>query len=37
MSNGKRFSSELRERAVRMVVEHGKDHDSQWGAIRSIS
>jgi len=37
MSNGKRYSSELRERAVRMVVEHEKDHDSQWGAIRSIS
>jgi len=37
MSNGKRYSSELRERAVRMVVEHEEDHDSQWGAIRSIS
>jgi transposase len=37
MSKGKRYSSELRERAVRMVFEHEKDHDSQWGAICSIS
>jgi len=37
MSKGKRYSSELRERAVRMVSEHEKDHDSQWGAICSIS
>jgi len=37
MSKGKRYSSELRERAVRMVMEHEKDHDSQWGAICSIS
>jgi len=29
--------SELREPAVRIVVEHEKHHDSQWGAIRSIS
>ena len=37
MSNGKRYSLELRERAVRMVFEHEDNHDSQWGAIRSIS
>lgn len=37
MSNGKRYSSELRARAVRMVVEHEKDHDSQWAAICSVS
>jgi hypothetical protein len=29
MSKGKRYSSELTERAVRMVFEHEKDHDSQ--------
>lgn len=36
-SHGKRHSSELRARAIRMFVELGKDHDSPWGAIRSIS
>ena len=32
-----RFSSEVRARAVRMVVEHASDYSSQWAAIRSIS
>ena len=32
-----RFSPELRERAVRMVLEHGSDHASQWAAIGSIA
>jgi transposase len=32
-----RFSPELRERAVRMVQEHGSDHASQWAAIGSIA
>src|SRR3712207_711966 len=27
-----RFSPEVRERAVRMVQEHGSDHASQWAA-----
>ena len=27
-----RYSPEVRERAVRMVLEHGKDHVSQWEA-----
>lgn len=27
----------MRERAVRMVEEHGADHASQWAAIVSIS
>ena len=31
------FSPEVRERAVRMVLEHQGDHDSQYGAIRSIA
>ena len=27
-----RYSPEVRERAVRMVLEHGKDHVLQWEA-----
>jgi transposase-like protein len=33
----KRFSPEVRQRAVRMVLEHGGDHGSQWAAIGSIA
>ena len=32
-----RFSPEIRERAVRMVLEHQDAHDSQWAAITSIA
>src|SRR3954447_1675044 len=32
-----RFSPEVRKRAVRMVLEHGGDHASQWAAIGSIA
>ena len=32
-----RFSSEVRERAVRMVFEHRTEHTSQWAAIASIA
>lgn len=31
------YSPEVRERAVRMVVEHGREHASQWAAIVSIA
>src|SRR5262245_7574232 len=31
------FSPEVRERAVRMVVEHANEHRSQWAAITSIA
>ena len=37
MSRGKRYSPELRERAVRMVFEHAHDYPSQWAALRSIA
>ena len=32
-----RFSPEVRQRAVRMVLEHGGDHASQWAAIGSVA
>ena len=35
MTNVKRYSPEVRERAVRMVFEHTGEHASQWEAICS--
>jgi transposase len=32
-----RYAPEVRERAVRMVLEHAGDHASQWEAISSIA
>jgi len=32
-----KFSTEVRERAVRMVFEHRTEHTSQWAAIASIA
>src|SRR5215472_2139193 len=37
MTRPSRFSPEVREQAVRMVVEHEAAHDSQWAAITSIA
>ena len=37
MKTPSRFSPEVRERAVRMVLEHQEAHDSQWAAIVSIA
>ncbi len=33
----KRYSPEVRARAVRMVLEHQSDHPSQWAAMTSIA
>lgn len=37
MPRPSRYSPEVRERAVRMVFDHGADYDSQWMAIRAIA
>ena len=37
MARPSRYSPEVRERAVRMVREHGAEHPSQWAAIASIA
>lgn len=37
MTRSNRYSPEVRERAVRMVLENERAHDSQWSAIVSIA
>jgi transposase len=37
MGRASRYAPEVRERAVRMVVEHQGEHESQWAAIGSIA
>jgi len=32
-----KFSPEVRERAVRMVLEHAGDHPTRWAAVESIA
>ena len=37
MNRSKKFSPEVRERAVRMVYEHRGEYSSLWAAIESIA
>ena len=37
MSTSKRYPVEVRERAVRLVVEHRGEYESEWAAIGSIA
>ena len=37
MSKRGRFSKEVRERAVRMLLEHERNYASRWEAMQSIS
>src|SRR4051794_10254093 len=36
-SRSRRYSPEVRERAVRLVFEHQHEHASQWAAIVSVA
>ena len=37
MGTGKRYPEELKERAVRLVLEERRHHSSQWATITSVA
>ena len=37
MAQVKRYSPEVRDRAIRMVVDHRGEYPSQWAAIQSVA
>ena len=37
MNRHKRYPPEVRERAVRLVLEHQENYNSQWAALTSIA